>query len=125
MITNKNITRALLMFCVGLVVLYFLIQNSLLNLDHEIPSQLNAISQAAHKDQWLEARQLLAEFEQTWGRGKHFIAFNYPEPDYLVFTEDLVRLRQAVKMRDAREVGMNTEVMKDLWTNFSKLVPLP
>lgn len=125
MITNKNINRAILVFCIGLVALYFLIQNSLLNLDYKIPHQLNSISQAAQKDQWLEARKFLSEFEQTWGRGKHFIAFNYSEPDYLIFTEDLVRLRQAIKMRDAQEVGVSTAGMKELWTNFSKLVPLP
>lgn len=123
--TSQTITRGLVVLAIGVVAVFFWVQNSLLGINREIPKQLDSITQAAQRGQWREAHQAYQELSKTWNKSRGIIAFNYAEPDYLIFVENMGRLRVAVEQKEKQDVGSYSALMKDLFENFTQLVPLP
>lgn len=123
--SDKKVTTSILLVILVFIGGYFIAQNSVTNIRTNVPHLLNEIKDSAAINNWDSASKSLTKLENIWNKGKYLIALNYAEPDYLLFIENLARLKNALEDQDQSEVKKNLVVLNMLWANFTKLVPLP
>jgi hypothetical protein len=104
---------------------YFIIQAAIFGPNEHITKLFNQIDQAAIQGDWEEAKEKVDKLHKDWNKYEYFIMLNYAEEDFSIFHEIIAGLEGAVKTKDVSLTVNYAMQGKNLWKNFTKIVPQP
>ncbi len=121
---NKTIDIVLVLLILVLSLSYFAIKGIVLK-NNPFIEKVNAIESLVAEEKWDEAEILGKTMKKTWIKLKPLLMINFAEAEFSYLEQSINTIIGGTKSKDPSTVYSHIKIIRDLWTNFNKLVPEP
>jgi len=120
---NKLIDLLLILLILIIFTGYFLYRNH--TYSDRILNPIIEIEQNIKNEDWQQAKENSKILKNDWHQSKGLLLFNFASEEYLTLDNTIDKIAAGIEAEDKGMVLSDLLVIRNLWNNYTKLVPEP
>jgi len=120
---NKYIDLFLIFIILLLFTGYFVYRNQAYS--GLITNELFQIEVNVKNDNWQKAKLADERLKNDWQRSKNLLLFSFGSEEYLTLDNTIDKITAGIESKDKVTVLSDLLIIRNLWNNYTKIVPEP